>query len=89
VLHRIAFPVVSKWCQEFVVYASLVTMHARSATRIFSTRSMRGYGWGRAARSRASSHSTASATCTLLVVFIFINVEPRRFGPQTSAEQSR
>jgi Sulfotransferase domain len=36
VLHRIAFPVVSKWCQECANYASPVPSQARVGTRIFS-----------------------------------------------------
>jgi hypothetical protein len=42
VLHSIALAVVSKWCQESVVYASPVHVQTRAATRIFAAGSMRG-----------------------------------------------
>ncbi len=44
VLHRIALPVVSEWCQTYVDRASPVPLQARGATRVFSAHSMRGQG---------------------------------------------
>src|SRR5918995_1579247 len=76
VLHRIAFPVVSKWCQEAVDYTSPVPLCSASESE-----------WEGPTRNRSSSRSATAATCTTVEVCIFINAEPRGVEPLNSAEQ--
>src|SRR5215207_359731 len=76
VLHRIAFPVVSEWCQQVVDYAVSVPLCSASESE-----------WGGPTRNRSSSRSATAATCTTVEVCIFINAEPRGVEPLNSAEQ--
>jgi hypothetical protein len=88
VLHRIAFAVVSEWCQEVVDYTSPVhSQEFRSRVIVGSPDAEAGMRIGYQ-QPRAFS-LTASTTSTTLAVSKFINVEPRGVEPLTSAVQSQ